>query len=91
MSQRKKIKTRLLTGLVKEGRYDISKQLLDVEGFLTARILLIFDAFENVLCLRTNGREASFQRLPPALMDESIIQSTMKQTCQDGTPASRVV
>lgn len=60
MSQRKKINIRLLTGLVKEGRYDISEQLLDIEGFLTARILFVFDAFENVLCLRTNGRKASF-------------------------------
>lgn len=58
--------TRLLTSLVKERGYDISKQLLDVEGFLAARILFVFNAFENVLCLRTNGRKAGFQRLPPA-------------------------
>jgi hypothetical protein len=63
---------------VKEGRYDVSKQLLDIEGFLTARILLVFNAFENVLCLRTNGREAGFQRLPPVIMNESIILSHMK-------------
>lgn len=60
MSQRKAIGTDLLTGQLKEGRYDVSKQLLNIEGFLTARILLIFNAFENVLCLRTNGREPSF-------------------------------
>lgn len=63
---------------MKEGRYDIGKQVLNIEGFLTARILLVFNAFENVLCLRTNGCEASFQRLPPDLMNESIILSHMK-------------
>jgi len=74
------IDTGLPTGQVKEGRYDVSKQLLNIEGFLTARILLIFNAFENVLCLRTNGREAGFQRLPPTiLMNEPIIRLQMNR------------